>query len=258
MTLSMAARGRLGALQRYKLYGNPGTAEGRSKGGKTTVKLFQKNPDLAKSSGFTVRKDIASPKKSENLAEFIGAMLGDGSLRSKYQCTLSFNHQTDLKYAQYIQQLLKSLFLLESFICFSKKHAGADIVVSSCSLIDFFNKQGIPLGNKVKNQVAVPAWIYRNLRYRVACLRGLMDTDGGVYLHSYKAGGKSYSYLKICFTNCSEPLLAFVLETLSLLNIKAYLKGYHVSIYSRFDVKEYFKSVGTSNPKHLNRFNIYF
>ena len=36
---------------------------------------------------------------------------------------------------------------------------------------------------------------------------GLMDTDGGVYLHKYKVNGKPYQYIKMCYTSHSKPLL---------------------------------------------------
>jgi len=156
--------------------------------------------------------------------------------------------------AEYICDLVKGLFLLDCYICKRKNNKGADIVVSSSNLIDYLLKQGIVPGNKVKNQVCVPGWIKQNLGYRVACLRGLMDTDGGVYIHQYKIAGKSYKYLKLCFTNCSQPLLDFAHETLKSLNIKAYKTGYHVSIFSAIGVKEYFQTVGSHNSKHFDRF----
>jgi len=47
---------RKGAFARNKLYGSPGTPEGRSKGGKTTCQKLHSNPELARKIGFLVRK----------------------------------------------------------------------------------------------------------------------------------------------------------------------------------------------------------
>ena len=78
------SKSRLGGLRRVELYGNPGTPEGRSTGGKRTIQLFRSNPELARSLGFAVRKEIRCPARSSELAEFVGILLGDGGVRNKY------------------------------------------------------------------------------------------------------------------------------------------------------------------------------
>ncbi len=251
-------KSKLGGLRCVALHGNPGTPEGRSKGGKSTIRLFHNNPELAKLLGFVIRKKISYPSRSLELAELIGIILGDGGVRSRLQLTVTFNYQTDLKHAEYICGIIRNLFSIDSSIKKRKNNNGADIIVSSSNVIDFLLKQGIIIGNKVKNQVDVPAWVQARLEYRRACLRGLVDTDGGVYVHSYKSAGKTYRYLKLGFTNCSKPLLNFVFETLSLLKIKAYLNGNHVVIPSKDGVKKYFGDVYSNNPKHINRFKAHF
>lgn len=164
---------RLGSLRRIELYGNPGTAEGRSKGGKRTVSLFRKNTLLAKKRGFIIRKEIIYPKHSLALAEFIGIMLGDGGLPGNHQIKVSFNVKTDSEYAFYICKLIRKLFLVNYHIHRRRKSNGADIVVSSSNLVDFLVRQGLRAGHKVKNQIDVPAWINEKLEYQKVCLRGL-------------------------------------------------------------------------------------
>jgi len=251
-------RARAGGLRRIELYGNPGTLEGRSRGGKKTTTSFQLNPDLAKSVGFIVRKDIAYPGRSAQLAEFMGILLGDGGLPGNHQVTITFNRNTDNEYAEYICTILKSLFSVGYGIRKRKDSKGADIVVSSSNLVDFLVKQGFITGNKVKNQIGLPSWILEKREYRLACLRGLIDTDGSLYLHRYKSDGKVYQYVKLCFTNRSVPLLDFVFKTLKELNYKVYLHGNNVLIYSTFEVKRYLAEIGTHNSKHANRFKRYF
>jgi hypothetical protein len=249
---------RLGGLRRVELYGNPGTLEGRSRGGKKTVFLFSRHPALAKAAGFTIRKQIKYPRRSVELAEFIGIMLGDGGLPGNHQLTITFDRKTDRKYANYICTLVKRLFAVGYFMRRRKDSRGADIVISSSNLVDFLLRQGLVKGNKVKNQVAVPRWICRNERYATACLRGLMDTDGSLYAHTYKRQAKIYKYPKLCFCNYSKPLLHFVCQILKKLNYSAYLSASHVSVYSLPEVKKYFQRIGTHNPKHRNKFLKYF
>lgn len=248
-------KSQLGGLRCIALHGNPGTAEGRRKGGKTTIRLFHRDPALAKRLGFVIRKTIRYPGRCVELAELVGIILGDGGLSGNYQLVISFNRITDVEYAQYLRSLLKKLFAINSYIHYRKNNNGADIVVTSSNLVDFLEKQGLIKGNKVKHQVSVPEWILQKREYRRACLRGLMDTDGGLYLHRYDSHGRSYEYLKLCFTNCSKPLLDFVFNTLKELDYKVFLNGKHVSIYSSSEVKRYICQIGSSNPKHLKKFS---
>lgn len=71
---------RLGALRRNELYGFPGTAEGRRKGGLTTARRYRFNPQRFSETGFVGPREIDYPLKSERLSEAIGIILGDGSM----------------------------------------------------------------------------------------------------------------------------------------------------------------------------------
>jgi hypothetical protein len=236
-----------------QLYGNPGTLEGREKGGQRTSEFFRLHPELAKRCGFKVRKDIKTPERSVELAKFIGIMLGDGGMRSKYQLTVSFNYKTDREFAKYVGKLIERLFAVEHFIAKKKDSLGADIVISSAGLIDFLKKQGLLVGNKVKNQVDIPMWVKRNKKFQKACLSGLVDTDGSLYPHRYKVNNKWYEYLKLDFASSSKPLLNSVYVILTNLGIKASLRGVHITISTKKDINKYFAKIGSSNIKFAER-----
>ena len=246
-------KARLGGLRRVELHGNPGTPEGRSKGGKRTIEMYHNNPGLAKKAGFILRKDIKYPKRSAKLAELIGVILGDGGLPGNHQLTISFNSKTDKEYSLFLGKILRKLFSIDYYVHPRKNCNGADIVVSSSNLVDFLLKQGLITGNKVKNQVGIPDWIYDKLDYQKACLRGLIDTDGSFYCHRYESGGKKYKYLKLCFANRSRPLLNSTLRILRKLDFQAYLHGDQVFVYSIAGIKKYFEEIGSHNPKHINK-----
>lgn len=256
--MTLTERAKLGGLRRVKLYGNPGTAEGRSKGGKKTVQFFHLNPALAKTIGFVMRKEINYPERSPELAELIGIMLGDGGLPGNHQLTISFNYLTDKDYSRYICSIFEKLFSIGCSIHKRKNSNGADVVVNSSNLVDFLVKQGLVTGNKTRNQADIPSWIKGRAEYQIACLRGLVDTDGGLYTHKYRSNGKYYRYAKLCFTNHSGPLLNSVLTILTGLNFKAYLGDHHVSIYAASEVRRYFREVGSHNLKHVTKFERHF
>jgi intein/homing endonuclease len=251
--LSYSQRAHLGAVRRYELYGNPGTPEGRSKGGRRACEFFRSHPKVARQRGFSTLKGINRPPRSAELAKFIGIMLGDGGISSKYQLRVSFNYKTDREYGEYVARLIKRLFAVEHRIVKRKDCLGADIIVSSAHVIDFLLKQGLKSGNKIANQIDIPEWIKKNVEFRKACLQGLFDTDGSLYCHRYKVNNKWYEYLKLDYTSCSKPLLASVYDSLSSLGIRAFLKGVRISVPAKAEVNRYFATVGSSNIKFLYR-----
>ena len=101
--------GAIGARKRYKIYGNPGTPEGRKRGGINSQRKFQENTVYTNKAGFIVRKHIKTPGLSINLAEFIGILLGDGGITA-HQVAISFNRETDKEHSVYIQKLINNLY----------------------------------------------------------------------------------------------------------------------------------------------------
>ena len=86
-------------------------------------------------------------------------------------------------------------------------------------------------------------------------MRGLFDTDGSVFTHSYKVKGKVYAYKKWSYTSASRPLLESAQEILTSCGIKSRLTNeIALRIDGRADVARYFKIIGTSNQKHLKRY----
>jgi len=241
-----------GAKKRYELYGNPGTAEGRRKGGQKSVENRERFPERY-GDGFVIRKQLLIPEKSPLLAEFIGIMLGDGSI-TDHQVTVTLNKTDDAEYANFIRELIGGLFGIASSIHIDDEDNTCTLLISSMNVIDHLLSLGLKKGNKVAQQVDVPDWIFDNEDFVSSCVRGLMDTDGSVYPHKYKVGGRTYCYTKMCFRNHSLPLLASVERMLSSLDFTPKNDGKQVSLYRQMEVKRYFEEIGTNNPKHLKRY----
>lgn len=240
---------RIGGIACFKKHGSPGMPEGRRKGGRRAMAILHKR-GLA-----VVRKEFRLPKGyNSDLAEFVGILLGDGGL-SISQCSITLNGEADRQYINYVISLGIKLFEEKPGFFERKKSKAVVIYYSGINLVNYLVKIGLKVGNKVKQQVSVPDWIFTSRDYKIACLRGLMDTDGGVFLHKYKVNGKMYKYKKICFSNRSMPLLWFVSCTLQELGLTpktiTKVENKKVWLYNENEVKQYLDLVGTHNSRLL-------
>ncbi len=225
--------GRLGAIERYKKFGNPGTEQGRQRGGLKTIARFQADPELARMLGFKIKKTIICPYFSESLAEFIGILLGDGTIND-YQVRIFVDSRKDMEYARFIQGLTKELFDLYASFNYERK-------------------------NTLRaHHVTVPAWIWSNIEYMKACLRGLMDTDGGVYFHSHVTKGIAYKHIALCFTSHALLLLTSVHRIVSEMGINSKIDfKRRVGVYRRSEIDKYMQSIGSHNSRLIERYQSY-
>lgn len=247
--------GKIGAAACFKKYGSYGGDPEYRK--KKWYEWWEREGKYQKRKMF-LSKEIRKPKYSNNLAEFVGIILGDGGI-TKYQVTVSLHKYDDKEYSKFVVQLFKKLFSVSaSIVCKKNQRIKAiDCLVSRKKLVDYcVNTLGLKIGNKVKQQVDVPDWVKKKLSYKISCLRGLIDTDGSIFLHRYKVNGKEYKYKKITFNNSSKPLVKYVNSILCEVGINSRItrQGKEVRIGSIVDIKKYFRVIGSHNPKHLKRY----
>lgn len=200
--------------------------------------------------------EINRPPRSTKLAEMVGIILGDGGI-SDYQVTVTLHSIDDKQYGTFVTRLAKELFSVPVSISKSKYDTSTNYVISRKELVNFLtNKVGLSKGNKIRQQVDIPNWIKRSKQYSTACIRGLMDTDGGIVNHQYTVNGKTYLYKKLSFCSRSRPLLKSMKDVLDKLHIKTRkYKADKLWIDSKEDVKRYFDVVSSHNPKHLKRYS---
>lgn len=239
---------RLGAVARYKKYGNPGTEEGRSKGGRNSMLTHK-----LLGTGFVQRKIIYYPKKSSKLAEFAGIQLGDGGI-SNYQVSITLNQRDDREYSFYVAGLMAELFKIKPSIYERPEQSTLTIAASSVNLVEFLVKLGFVTGNKVKQSVGVPSWIFDKKGWQAAFVRGIFDTDGSVYLDKHKIRGRVYKNLGIAFSGSSKPLLISVKLILNKLGFSPTDSHKNMILMRREnEIRRYFREIGTNNPKHSKR-----
>lgn len=246
--------GRRGGMEYFRKYGRPSTLEGMRKGGAKTLSILRQKGIVPQVKIYDLPKNY-----SEELAEFVGILLGDGSIQ-KSQLQITLNSKKDEAYSRYVSNLGKTLFGELPKLTFKKKQNAINIFFNGEFLINYLIRIGLYVGNKVKLQVDVPDWIKLSRKYRIVCLRGLMDTDGGVFIHKYKVDGKLYKYRKICFSNRSLPLLYFVRDVLRELGftpkVRTKVANEKVWLYNEQEVDKYRKKVGSHNERLLKQYGI--
>lgn len=235
-----------GGLNRFKLHGSPGTAIGRRKGGLNSIKTH-----IAKNTGFSTLKDIFLPPDSTDLAEIIGAFIGDGSL-SKWQGKIYLNLKTDMFYAKYLQRALQGLFEIPVSIYQRTYTSTVDVVVSSKRFVEFLNKKGLPTGNKLKQGLDIPSWIYKNKDWQRACLRGLLDTDGCTYIDHHLYKNKQYVHIGIVYTSYSIYLLKSIGKILTNLGYSpTFASKNRIFLRKKDEVLRFFREFKPNNQRHV-------
>jgi hypothetical protein len=197
------------------------------------------------------RKAITIPEHSVELAEFFGIMMGDGEIGSEWQARISLNSVADLDHSSFVVSLGESLFGIVPVVRKRKGRFALTITFSSVALVDFLVSEGIPRGDKIRAGLHMPDWVYKNVSYRKAAVRGLMDTDGCLYIHKHKVAGKEYRNLGLCFTSYSAPLIAEVTSIFEENQIMPHISGQgrNIFLYKKEAVTRYMQIFGSSNER---------
>ena len=240
--------GQVGARERLTRYGNPGTAEGRRRGG---VLAYKKMQQPGSTTRFVFRKPLVKPEPSPLLAEFLGIMLGDGNI-GPYQISISLNATTDVDYIDFVVDTISQLFGLTPSK--ATRRNACNIVVSSIGLTEFLCQKGLIPGNKVTHQVTLPSWILQDPDFAKASLRGLMDTDGSIYSAKHTIAETTYTHACLCFRNYSKPLIDTVYNKMIQFGYHPKMGHNRVYLYRQNEIKRYFEEIGTHNPKHLRHY----
>jgi intein/homing endonuclease len=203
------------------------------------------------------RKVITLPPESTDLAELVGILFGDGGVGNNWQITVSLNSIADLEYSTHVYSLFGKLFHLKPSIRKRPNQNTLTIVCSSMNLLDFLISKGVVRGNKILQEFDIPEWIKTNSEYKKSFVRGLVDTDGCLYIHQHKVGGKLYKNLGLCFTSYSKRLLQSTASIFEEFRIKPYITNQHrnIYLYSYKAVLKYLDTFGSPNPRILRKYD---
>lgn len=239
---------------RQQKYGCTLSIKDRVKGGHGSQVARKSNPEYYRDIGCIVANSFLRPNYSSELAEIVGAILGDGCITNN-QLHITLNSKLDIGYAYYLQGQIQKLFGYSPSILKRKECNAVNVVVTGVNYISYLKSIGLQIGDKVRQQVDVPDWIKNDQAFSRSCVRGLMDTDGGVFRNTYSINNHSYSYLKVCFVNLSQPLRKFTHKVLSDANLSPSSVGNsQVWVASEKNAYKYMQIIGSSNDRLHRKF----
>ena len=203
------------------------------------------------------RKIVNFPSESKELAELFGIVFGDGGINNDWQLVITLNSNSDLEYSRYVDKLLRKLFKIDAYI---RKRPNCNVLVLVCSgsnLIDFLISKGAVRGNKVLQQIDIPHWINNNSKYKKAFVRGLVDTDGCLFIHKHTIKHIEYNNIGFCFTNSSKKLIISTAKILKEFGINPHVtdEGRRIYLYSVKSVTSFLDIFGSSNPRISNKYS---
>lgn len=194
-------------------------------------------------------KEIKTPELNEKLAELIGAYLGDGTI-NEYQLKIAGDYRYDCLYHIYLSKLVYELFGIKASIKKEKNSNSHLLVVYSKNVCSFLNKNyNIKYGDKIRNKTIIPEKILYDKKLSIACLRGLIDTDGSI-----SRRGRNGSQFCVQFTSHNKSLLKQVSDIGKNLGIFTFFDKTGAGTNKWGNITKYFRIVGSSNPKHVIRF----
>jgi len=231
-------------------YGCRFTQEDRRKGGRVSQQQRREHPERYNFA--TTRKVINIPPKSARLAELVGIVLGDGQI-TNLQVNVSNNAEKEQEYGHFIAGLFKELFGLDATIGKARKNC-SKVIVSSVALVEYLESIGLKRGDKLASGVGVPEWIFASEATMRACVRGLMDTDGCIFLRRQRSHGRERRYLELHFSSHSPALREGMTHMLQALGFTPRPGRKNVTLYRQREVHRYFEKIGSSNAHHLARY----
>lgn len=198
---------------------------------------------------------------SPEICELIGAFIGDGFFNcynnKLYQVEFAGDSRFDLDYYnKRIIPIIKEIIPDIKPKIYKREKNSIRVVFYSkalfCFLKDFF---GFLPGKKTYT-VSIPEKIINNATFIYSTIRGIFDTDGGIFLDKRKRYRNPYP--RIVFQTVSNNLYKQLMEHLSK-DFKIYSffnekrKVYGIEIYGHDQLKKWMSLIGFSNRRHLNR-----
>ncbi|MFH1587438.1 MAG: LAGLIDADG family homing endonuclease [Candidatus Diapherotrites archaeon] len=205
-----------------------------------------------------MRKEINENQElSNDLCEFIGALIGDGYTNRGVIVGICGHNELDKSYFKYLNRNAKSLFGLDGSLIKKKNKNANDMRFYSKNLYDMLtNRFEFPKKRKTEN-IKIPGEIMNSDESLIfSTIRGIFDTDGCIFFDRRRAYSKPYP--RITLQIVSVPLINQLVKILGkyfVVSNRNYpgRNAYYLEIYGHEQFEKWMNLIGFSNERHLNR-----
>lgn len=202
-------------------------------------------------------RGIVLPEFSEEFAEFLGALSGDGHLTNSsntYRVEFTLNGTEDRFYVNFLVDMFRELFQLSPKVYRRRGEANrVDIQIHSKKVHSFLS-EFFPKGKK--EDLRVPDWISRE-NVEPSYLRGLMDTDGSLFF-AKRGTYQRNSYPVVEFKIYNKNFLDGIGNLLDEVGIDYYRSDkYKIQINGEKRLKKWVSRIGFSNPNRSSRYVVW-
>jgi|SRR3989338_4388836 len=197
-------------------------------------------------------------KKTKELAELVGIMMGDGCLSSCNGAYVTYISGHKIDDREYHEKTIKNLFLKifgkEVFVKERRKENAIFIRFYDKAIFNILHSVGIPIGKKY-DSLKIPDWIVNNSELSSSFIRGLADTDGSVVFSKQHKAVPYYPRIEI-----SSKSGSFLEEVLSILVSKGFYGSisknsqyYRLEVSGFKNLERWLALIGFNNPKHMKK-----
>lgn len=153
----------------------------------------------------------------ETLAYVIGVAIGDGNLSNPNGRAVRLRITCDTRYPKLIEKIKISIqkLLPENKVSFVQKQARCIDISCYSNKWERWLGWKSKAGPKLAQGISIPSWIMGSRRWVLACLRGLIETDGSIH--------QDRGYVMVNFVTNSEILAKQVREMFGVLGFIARL-----------------------------------
>jgi hypothetical protein len=204
---------------------------------------------------YNQQKDVILPKiNNPKLAELVGLILGDGNLTGiNYAINITMNRELDTLFlSTKVKQLFVDLFSKEPGIFQNTYPHNVRLVFYSKEVFQFLSEViGLPPGKRKYNpKNIIPSYFFKNKLLLEGALRGLFDTEGGIYPHNN-------TLPRIEIFNTSIYLLDSMEKAFKLLNFHPIKKINRIKLCRTSEVVRFFEEIKPHSNQKLIKYDMW-
>lgn len=191
------------------------------------------------------------PALSEKIAEFLGALAGDGHMnKMTYEISISLDKDLDKEYSFFVQSLFQELFGIAARRYVQKSQNKVKCFIYCKKLVEYLSQEySLPTGKK-KGSLHIPKKIMADKRYLKAYIRGVFDTDGSINRHHKNTA-------MVGLISRDSGFIRELRSALQILGFKTSLSKKNLNIYAQDHIDMFFEQIRPSNTKHLFKYDYY-